>query len=119
MSEDDYTNSENYRKNYEILLDLIERRDDLRRLLKIAQPQWIGPAREAIARVDDCIERTEVIMDLERQLYEETIKAEEEEARLAEMAEGIIDELRDHVARNNPEKLELLEAILSGDDKTH
>lgn len=119
MADESYETTEEYIKNYEILLDLVRRREEMHKLLKIAQPVNIPKVQKAIANIDEGIERTEEIMELEREIFLKEQKLEKDYEELEEMMNLIEPELRKHVAEHNPEKLELLDAMLSDDDKTH
>ena len=108
-----------YRENYEILLELVERRKEMLRLLKIAQPENVPRVQKAIAEIDKTIGRTETIMALEREVFLERQKADKQWNELTDLADKIEPELRAYIAEHHPEKLELLDAMLSDDDKTH
>lgn len=119
MTEESYESTESYRENYKILLNLIARSDGMRRLLKIAQPENIRKIHEALANIEKGIARTEKIMELEREIFIETQKADKLTIELMEINENVEKELLEYVAKHSPEQLELLEAMLSDDDKTH
>jgi len=119
MVDESYETTEEYIEESKNLFDLIERREKMLQLLKIAQPEYIPAAQQAIAQIDLVIEQTEELMEMHRKLYLMSIEADKSDAALLELSENIAIELREHVAKNNPEKLELLEAMLSDDDKTH
>jgi hypothetical protein len=117
-NENDVTPGE-FRENYEILLQLVERRKEMVQLLKIAQPENVPKIQKAIADIDETIERTEKIMALERELFLERQKADKQWTELRDLADKIEPGLRAYVAEHHSEKLELLDAMLSDDDKTH
>ncbi len=117
--EDSYETTETYQENYKILLNLIERGEAMQKLLKIAQPVYIPKIHEALAGINKSIARTERILELQREIFIQTKIAEKGEAELLETAEIIEKELREYIAKHKPEKLEILEAMLSDDDKTH
>ena len=119
MEDETYQTTRIYRENYEILLELVERRKEMLQMLKIAQPENIQKVQKAIADIDQSISRTEEIMALEREIFLERQKADQQWIELAELADKIEPELRAYVAEHHPEKLELLDAMLSDDDKTH
>ena len=119
MTGESYETTEEYLKESKILFDLVARREEMLRLLKMAQPANVSQARKVIAQLDNLIERTEEIMEMQRALFLKRRKADKNDAELLLVAEKIQIELREYVAKNKPEKLELLDAMLSDDDKTH
>src|SRR5207253_2696740 len=82
-------------------------------------PENVPKIQKAIADIDETIERTEKIMALERELFLERQKADKQLTELMDLADKIEPELRAYVAEHHPEKLELLDAMLSDDDKTN
>ena len=119
MSDESYETTGEYRGNYEILLDLVRRRKEMLRLLKIAQPEYIPKVQNAIAGIDDCIEQTEKIMALEREIFLKQQQTDKDWIELAELADKIEPELRTYLAEHHPEQLEIFDAMMSDDDKTH
>jgi len=119
MPEETYETTPEYRGNYEILLELVGRRKEMLRLLKTAPPENVSKVRNAIADIDESIERTEEIMALEREIFLKSQKAEKDLFDLVELAEKIEPELRAYLAKHHPEKLELHDQVLSDDGKPH
>lgn len=110
---------ENYERESANLLAKIGERDELVKLLKIAQPEKIAELRELITRYDKYIEDTEEIVAIQYSIYQSRIDYWKQMTELEAMSDVIRPALLKHVAEHNPEKLEELEAMLSGDDKTH
>jgi len=119
MAEESYETTEEYIEESKSLFELIERREEMLRILKIAQPEYIPEVQKAIAQIDDLIERTEELMEMHRKLYFMEIEIDKNDAELVEFTEKVDKALREYVAKNNPEKLELIEAMLSDDGKSH
>jgi len=101
------------------LLDKIGQRDELVGLLKYAVPTRIPEVREGIARFDKFIDEGERYVAMRYEVYQKAIDVWRAYMKLEKMTRIIEPELRKHIAENDPEKLELLEAMLSGDYKTH
>src|SRR5881275_575678 len=104
MEVENYQTNGKYRENYEILLELVGRRKEMARLLKIAHPENVPKIQKAIADIDKTIERTEKIMALEREIFLEQQKADQQWTELRDLADKIEPELRAYIAENQPEK---------------
>lgn len=101
------------------LLDAIAERDELVAALKIAHPSKIAEIRELIAEWNSLIESAEELLQDELLLVEKVRKLVRTYLELNAMNKLIEPELIKHVAEHNPEQLELLEAMLNDDGKTH
>jgi len=119
MADESYETTEEYINESNSLFELIERREEMLRLLKIAQPEYVPEVQKAIAQIDNLIEQTEKMMEMHRKLYFMSIECDKSEAALLEFSDKVDKKLRKYVAEHHPEKLELLDAMLSDDDKTH
>ena len=119
MADESYETTEIYVENYNFMLELIKRRDRLLGLLKIAQPKYRAEIHKTLGEIDNLMQRTENILELERQVFFRKEEAEKEEAELYELSKSIEKELLEHIAANDPEKLELVKAILADDGKSH
>jgi len=101
------------------LLDKIGQRDELVGLLKYAAPARVADVREGIARFDKFIDEGEKYVAMRYDVYLKAIEVWRAYMKLEKMTRIIEPELRKRIAENDSEKLELLEAMLSGDYKTH
>ena len=101
------------------LLEKISQRDELVGLLKYAAPARIADVREGIARFDKFIDEGERYVASRYDVYLKAIDLWRNYMELEKMTRIIEPELRKYIADNEPEKLELLDAMLSGDHKTH
>ena len=119
MSVESYELTEEYKKEYDNLLAKLKKRDELTGFLRFAQPKQIPAIREAIAGIDKYIEHTEVILEIQKEKFLAEKECEEADRKALEMVEMILPELRKHLAETAPEKLEILDAILNDDGKTH
>lgn len=104
-----------YEKEYEGLLDRIAKRDETVGLLRIAKPSKIAPLRELISLLNTNIERTEEILAMIAKQIALERKADRDYRKAVEMADKIRPEFLKYIAEHRPEKLEELEAMLSGD----
>jgi hypothetical protein len=109
---------EKLKKEVEYLLTLINRREETVGLLKIAKPEKLADIRTMISRLDKSIESTEDIIALIEKTIEQKHEYVEQLKILLEMSETILKGMREHFA-DDPEKLEMLEAMLEDDGKTH
>ena len=111
---------EKYEQESAKLLEVLARRDRMIKLLKLATQPKIPMVRKAISRLDDIIEKTENIIEIAYKTYQLRQDLWRNDMELMAMCDAIKPELLKHVAENNPEKLEELEAMLSDDyDRTH
>lgn len=110
---------EKYEQESAKLLEYLARRDEMIKLLKLATRPKIPMVREAIGELDEIIERTENIIAIAYKAYELRQQLWRDDMKLMAMCDAIKPELLKHVAENNPEKLEELEAMLSDDYRTH
>ncbi|MCD9187677.1 MAG: hypothetical protein LUM44_14755 [Pyrinomonadaceae bacterium] len=120
---DYYERLENAKKDYEEesanLLQMIEKREEMVRLLKIAKPDKIKDIQELIRGLDESIAQTEEIMESISNLIEKIEAAIKHDEKLAVTVEIIQKELIEYVKREKPEKLEELEAMLFEDGTSH
>lgn len=108
-----------YEKESARLLNTIKKREEMIGLLKIAKPEKIKDIQELIPRLDKSIEQTEEILESisnHIQLLESAIKQSEE---MDAMCDIIQKELLEYIAREKPEKLEEVEAMLLGEGSSH
>jgi hypothetical protein len=119
MSEDSYEQTEEYKKEYEKLLAKLKRRAELAEFLKFAKREQIPAVRAAIAGIDKYIEQTEVILEIQKNKFLAEKEVEEADEKVLAMAEVILPELRKHLAETDPEKLEIFDAIMSDDGRSH
>lgn len=110
---------EDYERESANLLTKISERDELVKLLKIAQPEKLTELRELITEYDKYIEDTEKIVASCYEVYQRRVEYWKIMTELEAMNDVIRPALLKHVAEHNPEKLEELEAMLSDDHKTH
>lgn len=110
---------ENYERESATLLELIEKREETVKLLKLATKERTAQVREVIAELDELIERTEQIVAMQYDLYLQRIDLLKQYIEAAEMTEKIQPELLQYLAENNPEAYEQLKAQLEDDGKTH
>lgn len=109
---------EDHKKISDILLESISQREELVRLLKIARPEKMAELREAISAFDQAIEATEnylaTIEDLiqKRRVYIENLR------KGWIISEKLVKGFREKYA-DDPEKLEMLEALLEDDGSSH
>lgn len=108
-----------YEESAARLLDAVARRDEMVALLKIAQPSKRAAVRQCIADCNDVIERTENSLEYHTAHVESARRMVRHYLKLGALCDFLEPQLIAHVAENNPEKLELLEAMLSDDSKTH
>lgn len=109
---------EKNRKETENLLERIKLREEMVGLLKIAKPEKIADIRSAISRLDKSIEATEKIIEINNAIIRQKDEYTEQTIILSEMSEKILEEMREHFA-DDPEKLEILEAMLEDDGKAN
>lgn len=109
---------EDYKKETQRLLELIEQREELVGLLKIAKPEKIAHIREGISHYDRSIESLEKFIAIIEQLIQTRLDYIENVKELYIMGEKIEQGMREHFA-DQPEKLALLEAMLEDDGKSH
>lgn len=119
MSVESYELTEEYKKEYDNLLAKLKKRDELTEFLRFAQPRQIPALRQAIAGIDKYIEQTEVILEIQKEKFLAEKECEEADRQALEMVEMILPELRKHLAETAPEKLEILDAMLSDDGSNH
>jgi len=112
MSEESYETTDEYQKETAKLFELIQRRDEMHGLLKIAQPSKIAEVRRVIANLDGLIKQTEEIMEMVAAKYRLEIEAEKQDAVTMAMTEAILPELLAYLAEHNPEAYENLKASL-------
>ena len=110
---------EEYERESAFLLEKIGERDDFAKLLKIAKPNKIAQIRTLLAEFDDLIEKQEKLTEMSLKLHHKLREKWRRETKLAAMREAVGPELLKHAAEHQPEKLELLEALLSDDFKSH
>jgi len=120
---DYYEKLEDAKKDYEKessnLLQMIEKREELVSLLKIAKPDKIKAVQEFIRHCDESISQTEAILESISnliRLLETAIKRDEELAVKLEIAQ---EEFLEYIKREKPEKLEEVEAMLFEDGTSH
>ena len=110
--------SEDYRRNAAKLIKFIEKRDEMKDLLKLATADKVADVKYCIAELDKIIERSEVILEME---YKICVLQKEQVGRykkLDEVCDLIEPELIKYVTENNPEKLPELMEMLTG-KKSH
>ena len=120
---DYYQKLENAKKDYEEesanLLQMIEKREEMVGLLKIAKPDKIKAVQEIIRDCDESISQTEEILESISnliRLLETAIKRNEELEVKLEVAQK---EFLEYIKREKPEKLEEIEAMLFEDGTSH
>lgn len=106
------------KKETETLLTLINRREELVGLLKIAKPEKLADIRSAISSLGKSIESTEIIIALNEELIQQKREYAEQMKNLLIMSEKVLEGMREHFA-DDAERLEILEAMLEDDGKTH
>jgi hypothetical protein len=109
---------EQHKKETETLLTLINRREELVGLLKIAKPEKVADIRSAISSLDKSIESTENIIALNDDIILQKREYAEQMKNLLIMSETVLEGMREHLA-DDSEKLEMLEAMHEDDGKTH
>ena len=112
MIEEAYETTEEYKEEIAKLFELIQRRDDMRALLKIAKPPRIPEIRQVIANLDGLIEDTEEIMEMIAKKHRLELEAEKNYEELNATYEAIKPELLAYLAEHNPEAYEKLKAEL-------
>ncbi|MBX7173555.1 MAG: hypothetical protein K1X72_21485 [Pyrinomonadaceae bacterium] len=95
------------------LLELIERREGLIKILKQVSPTKTTEVRNLIADCDRLIEHTEQILELSKKQKEQLLVLQESENRLVQMTERIKPEFLKYVAENYPEKLDEMEELFT------
>ncbi len=110
---------EQYEQYAVLLLERIAERAEMIKLLKMATPEKIGQVREIIADLDDIIEDIEEFLELLDKSRRLTHKTETSALKLQANTDIIEKQMRRHLAENSPEKLELFEAMLEDDGKSH
>ncbi len=115
---ENYRDFEDYKIEYESLIERLAKREDAVKMLKIAHPSKIGAVRDWIAQIDKGIKQTEEILEMIKDLHTEKYKYLQGLEETGKLADIINKELRAHVAAHNPEKLEELDAMLSIDEES-
>ena len=85
----------------------------------LARPAKIAAIRQCLAELDGVIEMTEEIMELKQKAHRQRVKLEEMYEDLEVTTDAVEKELLEYIAKNKPERLAELQAMLSGDDKSH
>lgn len=120
---DYYEKLENAKKDYEEesanLLQMIEKREEIVRLLKIAKPDKIKDVQELIRDWDESIAQTEEILESISNLIQKIEAAIKHDEELAVKVEIIQKELIEYVKKEKPENLEALEAMLFENGTSH
>lgn len=112
-------NEKEYIEFSDKLLAAVHKREDLLKLLKIAHPNKILQINQAVSALDSLIERLEKRLEIIDRLITANKELIREYAVLEKMTDIIEADLTQYIKENCPEKLELLEAILSDDGKSH
>ncbi len=112
MSEEIDKIDEDYQEEAASLLERIERREEMRELLKVAAPSKIPAIRAYIAKLDKIIEETEEIMEVLVKKRRLQAELEQEYEELDKMNKAIEPELLAYLEKNNPEAYEKLKAEL-------
>jgi hypothetical protein len=110
---------EGYLRESELLLERIRMREEMVQILKFATLDKTAGVRDVIARLDKSIEATEHILELYDERRRLTRECEIQDQKTLALAEKMMAGLRKHLAENEPEKLELLDAILEDEGKSH
>ncbi len=118
MNDDDVETTDEYKKEAAYLLKKIEEREEMVSLLKIAKPGKIADIQMVIARFDKSIARTERILELIKERYEQQAEYNLAVKETKTKAEKIKNEMIEHFAENDPEKLSEMLKML-GEDKSH
>lgn len=100
------------------LLELIEQRDEVIKLLKIAKPAKIADLREGVSLFDKSIESIEKFIVMTEDLIQKRRDYIENIKELIIMTDKIEAGMREHFA-DQPEKLAQLDAILEDTGKSH
>ena len=112
MSEESYETTGEYKEETAKLFELIQRRDEMRGLLKIAQPSKIAEVRKVIANLDNLIKETEGIMEIIARKHRMQIEYDKQCEELDKTVDAILPELLAYLAEHNPEAGEKLKADL-------
>jgi hypothetical protein len=112
MSEESYETTEEYQEESAKLFELLQRRDKMRELLKIAQPDKIAEVRRVIANLDSIIKQTEEIMEMIAKTHQKELELDKEYEELDRMNKIIEPLLLAHLKEHNPEAYEKLKAEL-------
>lgn len=121
MDTDDnfYETDEEYLRESALLLERIQMREEMLQILKFATADKTAAVRDAIASLDKSIEATENIIEFIVERRRLIKQCEAHDQKTLALAEKMMAGLRRHLAENEPEKLELLEAMLEDDGKSH
>lgn len=118
MNDETIELSENYKKEAAKLVELTDKREEMKSLLKLATADKVDGVKQAIAQLDNLIEQTENILDLEYRRCVLLKEQADQYKKLDEMCDLIEPELIKYVAETNPEKLPELMEMLPG-KKSH
>jgi len=119
ITDDDFEMDDDYLEEVEKLMETIEKREEMLKLLKVARLRHIPEIRECIAGLDKSIEATEHILELQAAKLRQEKILEEQLDELMTMTDQIEIEMREHLKKNKPEKLEMFEAMMSDDGTSH
>jgi ribosomal protein L29 len=112
MSEESYETTDEYKEETAKLFELMQRRDEMRGLLKIAQPSKIAEVRKTIATLDNLIKETEEIMEIIARKHRMEIELDKRYEELDKTVDAVLPELLAYLAEHNPEAYEKLKASL-------
>lgn len=110
---------ERYEEESRNLLELTKRREEAAKLLKMETKERVAGVIKLIGKIDEAIEHTEEIVELTYRIYQKRIEQWKRVTELMATTEIIKPLLLQHIAENNPEKYDEVEALLSDDQTSH